>query len=107
VHPGRVCDGGLLRIPGSCRPRHARVSALPMNLSFPELDSRLQWALVAPSEAADQLRMRPEEWLAPAEQVVLAALRVEGRRRAWCSGRLAAKRAVKQWLLDARGRDAG
>src|SRR5437879_3367896 len=75
-------------------------------IELPDSGECLMWSLVAPTEASQRLTVAPEEWLAPAEQEALAGLQIEGRRREWCAGRLAVKRAVQQWLEEARGLQA-
>jgi phosphopantetheinyl transferase len=69
-------------------------------LKFPELDAAVIWVLVTPEEAAEAYELPRDGWLAPAEQAVLNALTVEGRRREWCAGRLAVKRAVQRWRVE-------
>jgi phosphopantetheinyl transferase len=64
---------------------------------FAGLEVPLVWALVTPGEAAHALENPGDEWLARAEKPLLGALTLEGRRREWCAGRLAVKRAVQQW----------
>lgn len=67
---------------------------------FPNLDVSVHWGLVTPEEAAEAHELRAEDWLAAPERAALDALTVEGRRREWCAGRLAVKRAVQRWCSE-------
>jgi 4'-phosphopantetheinyl transferase len=74
-----------------------------VNVAFPDLDPPIIWEIIAPEEVSAVMRAPVASWLAPEEGDVFAALLVEGRRREWCAGRLAVKRAVRRWLKTEHG----